>query len=79
MLRCPHDVYDPSGTGISPYCSGCTTPDPLPLGGSLTRVLSSPFPYGDKSCPVCESREGFKYKSQYDWKCNACGADALNN
>lgn len=29
MVKCPHGNYDPSGTGISHYCTGCTVPSDI--------------------------------------------------
>lgn len=77
MNRCPHSVYDPTGTGISPYCSGCTTPQVGTISSAGT-IPFNPFPGGEKRCPRCGERKGFKFKSEYEWNCRACDADALD-
>lgn len=78
-MKCPHDVYIPSDMpgNKSPYCSGCQVPDPLPPGAKLSQVVGSPFPYGEKACPVCGSKK-FRYKNEWDYHCNECGTDALD-
>lgn len=79
LPKCPHGVYVPGGRDgeKSPYCSGCTPPDPLPPGGELGKTEHNPFPYGEKKCPVCDSKK-FRYNGEWDWHCYECGSDALD-
>lgn len=79
MRKCIHGVYIPAGSSddISPYCSGCTVPDPLPPGATLSSVFSDPLPHGKKTCPRCGSKK-FKYKNDWEFSCPKCGFDALS-
>jgi len=76
MRRCPHSVYDPTGTGVSPYCSGCTVPDVSSVPAPRTEF--TPFPGGEKKCPRCGERKGFRYVDEWDYHCKACDLDALS-
>lgn len=81
LPKCCHGVYTGAGGkdgDPSPYCSGCTPPDPLPPGGKLAQEEHSPFPYGEPKCPVCGNKKKFRYKNEWDWHCGECGTDALD-
>ena len=73
MIRCPHSVYDPSGTGKSEYCSLCTTLQPLPEGQTVLHPLREEQVHG---CPKCKSPR-FRHHNQWDFHCPECGFDAL--
>lgn len=76
--RCRHGMYSPDGDGKdSEYCYGCKPP--IPIGDEEKRRYSSkfsPYPYGSKKCPECSSNK-FRYKNDWDFKCEDCGFNPL--
>jgi len=73
MRRCEHGNYIPAWAtdDKSPYCSGCTVPEPVTLPPIVGRVERT-------SCPECGNSTKFKYKDEWNYHCYACGLDALD-
>lgn len=76
MDRCPHGCYSPDSNGFCYACSGCCSPDPLPIGAVPTNVRAEALPHNKKECPKCGSKR-FKFVSEWEWSCKKCGFDAL--
>jgi hypothetical protein len=79
ISKCPHGVYDPSGTGVARYCTICTEPPEISEEDKL-KILGkyTPWPHGKEVCPICGSTD-VDYEDDYNFDCRSCGFDAMTS
>ena len=79
ISKCPHGIYDPSGTGVARYCTLCTEPPEI-SDDDKKKILGqyTPWPKGKQVCPICGSKK-IMFVDDYNFSCPDCGFDAMTN